>query len=192
MGLLGRLFGGGEDPPDRTEEILLRHLDRDFITYPMGEGAVTRQMVAKIGSRRGVRYPSEFVSHLCGRFPGAYIAAKESVWPRPQLMQVGPFWTFLYGVHSFTPLSTSEEWMQLDHAADAFQAQSGICAAPILKLVGDANLYCVDEGGVIHQYDHELNSLEAVGLGFWDLFEREIAELVARKNELIAEARHKT
>jgi hypothetical protein len=180
------LFGSGDEPPDHTEEILLRHLDRDFITYPLGEGAVTRQMVAKIGSSRGVRYPPEFVSHVCGRFPGALVEAKEHVWPRPRAMQVGPFWTFLYAVHSFTPLSTSEEWMRLDDVAEAFQAQSGLRAAPILKLEGDPNVYCVDELGAIFQYEYELNSLEPVGLGFWELFEREIAELVARKNELVA------
>jgi hypothetical protein len=139
-----------------------------------------------------VHYPAEFVSHVCGQFPGAYVAAKEDVWPRPRAYQVGPFWTFLYAVHTFTPLSTSEAWMQLDHSAEEFQARSGLRVAPILKLEGDADLYCVDYGGAILHHDHELNSLEPVGLGFWELFEREIIGLVARKNDLVAGAMDKT
>ena len=170
---------------DRTDEILSRHLDSDFIVFPMAEDIATRAMVADVEQQVGVRFPTEYVSHVCGQFPGVYVAAKEEVWPRPEPYDVGPFWTFLFAVHTFTPLKTGLDWMRLDVVAEQFQSETGLRAAPILKLKGDANLFCVDEAGSILGYDHELNTLSPSGIGFWDLFEREVTELVGRKNRLV-------
>ena len=178
---------GGKGPRDRTEEVLIDHLDQDFIVFPMAEASATEASVEAIGRSVGVRYPPEFVAHVCGKFPGAYIAAKDAVWPRPKPFDVGPFWTFLYAVHSFSPMTTSVDWMRLDLAAKQFQERSGLRAAPILRLEGDPNMFCVDAHGMVQAYDHELNQLAPVEMDFWQLLEREVADLVERKNRLVAE-----
>ena len=172
---------------DRTQEIVSRYLDCDLTIYPMGEGLPTHKEVSAIVDDLGVRFPAEFVAHVCGWMPGACILVNEEIWPRPNSFEVGPFWTFLYGLHTFSPLRESEDWMRLDVAGREFQAQTGLAAAPILKIQGDANVFCVDKGGSLLAYDHEENTLTAVEGDFWQLLEREVSALVERKKRLIRE-----
>jgi hypothetical protein len=175
------LFGFNPAPRDRTWEILSKYFDRDFTAYPMAEGTVSPGQVDAVAAKLGVVYPPELRAHVLGRFPGIYVEVKEAVWPRPKPFEVGPFWSFLYALHSYTPAPASEDWMRLDYAGAAFQDETGLHAAPILRVVGDADLYCVDAKGEIVRYDHELNQLSPVGLDFWGLFDREMAELHGRK-----------
>lgn len=180
-------FSKGRKLEDRTAEILGRHVDADFTVYPLGEGAASAGEVRALGKRFGVVFPDPVVAHLSGRFPGAILLASEQVWPRPQPFDVAPFWQFLYGVHSFTPLTTSEDWMRFDLVARDFQAETGHRAVPILKRIGDANLMCVGAQGDLLDYDHEEGGLTPIGLDFWALFEREVRELVERKTRLVRE-----
>jgi hypothetical protein len=184
MGLLNRLWGTGNPTPpqDQTEAILGRHLDGDFIVFPMAEVKQFVAQVSVIGSKFGIAYPPDFIAHVCGRFPGIYVEVKEKVWRRPKLHDVGPFWSFLYALHTFTPAPESEPWMRLDMAAESFRKETGLSAAPVLRIVGDADLYCVDPDGRLVQFKHETNELEPVQLSFWELFEREIGELRSRKD----------
>jgi hypothetical protein len=187
MGLLNRLFGTGNPTKDLTEAILGRHLDGDFIVFPMAESRQSIAQVKAVGRRLGITYPPEFLAHVSGRFPGIYVEAKEEIWPRPKLYDVGPFWSFLYALHTFTSAAESESWMRLDTAAESFR-KTGLGAAPVLQIVGDADLYCVDPEGRLVQFKHETNELEPVELTFWQLFEREVSELRKRKNRKKAKA----
>src|SRR5687767_12958058 len=90
---------------DQTEPILRRHLDHDFTIFPMAESLGQLAQVKAIENEFGIHFPPEFVAHVCGRFPGVLIEAKESIWPRPKVLDVGPFWSFLYALHSYTPVS---------------------------------------------------------------------------------------
>lgn len=188
MEILTRLLESWRLPEDRTVEILQRHADDDFTVYPMAETRVTLRQIQEIGAQYGVRYPREFCAHVLGRFPGILFAVNESVWPRPKPLDVGPFWSFLYAFYTYTSAPESEEWMRLDVAAQSFQEQSGLKAAPILKVIGDADVYCVDATGAIVQYNHELNELTPVELDFWGLLDQEAAELKARKLLKVAES----
>lgn len=181
---------GGENrlPSDQTEAILRRHLDHDFTVFPMADTPVSQQQIETIAARFGVKYPPELIGHICGRFPGLYVEVKEEIWPRPRAGDVGPFWSFLYALHTYTSAPASTDWMRLDHAVESFQRQTGLAAAPILRIVGDADLYCVDKNGTILQFRHEENSLEAVPLDFWQLFDREVSELRKRKDRKRANA----
>jgi hypothetical protein len=149
----------------------------------MAETPTSAEQVTKIGQKYGVSYPDEFVAHICGRFPGLYVEAKEAVWPRPKVYGVGAFWTFLYAFHTYTSNPESEDWMRLDVAAETFQSDTGLSAAPVLRIVGDANLYCVDPSGAIVRFDHETNDVEPVGMNFWQVLEHETSELRARKDK---------
>jgi hypothetical protein len=149
----------------------------------MAEDRCRKIHLEDIQQQFGVKFPKEYVAHATGRFPGVYVEVKEELWPRPQPYDVGPFWTFLYGIHTYTASELSESWMRLAVAAQEFQESTGQKAVPILKVVGDADVYCTDATGRICQFLHEQNTLEPVGLGFWELFEREIRELSIRKTE---------
>jgi hypothetical protein len=71
--------------------------------------------------------------------------------------------------------------MRLEIVGKQFIEETGIKAAPILKIIGDADLYCVTESGQIVQYKHEENDIEGIKINFWELFERELHELKKRK-----------
>jgi hypothetical protein len=172
----------GLDSKDRTGDILTKYLDEDFIVFPMAENISDPGELRALGEFLGVSYPEEFIAHACGEFPGIYVEAKEEVWPRGELYDVGPFWSFLYGLHTFSASASSEPWMRLATAAESFQADSGHRAAPILRIVGDADVYCVDSTGDILRYNFEENLVQPVNHDFWTIFEKELAALVKRKN----------
>jgi hypothetical protein len=182
MSFLTRLLGTKEASlPDQTEAILGKHLDGDFKVFPMAETKTDPTQIKSIGEQFGVQYPPELVAHLCGKFPGIYVEAKESIWPRPKEGDTGPFWSFLYALHSYTSAPGSEPWMRLSDAANTFQKHTGLKAAPVLRVVGDRDVYCVDPKGNIVRFRHEELRLEPVPLTFWELFDREVGELAQRK-----------
>jgi hypothetical protein len=110
-----------------------------------------------------------------------YIEVKPEVWPRAQEYDVGPFWSFLYGVHTFTASADSEPWMRLAQAGAEFQQRTGMRAAPILKVIGDADVYCVDAAGGIVQYCHDTDEMKATEFStFGALFDREVKALRTR------------
>lgn len=186
MGLFKRR--GSKPPPDATAEILGRHLTRDFIAYPMAEQVASADEVHAVGRRLGLPVLPDVLSHLTGEFPGVYVEAKEAVWPRAKAYEVGPFWTFLHGVHTFTAATGSNDWMRAEHVANELRAATGLAIFPVLKVVGDADIYGVDERGRLVQFDHELDELEPLeDLTFFGLFEREIAALVERTARMKAE-----
>jgi hypothetical protein len=167
---------------DQTEAILGRHLDQDFCVFPMSDSQQPVSQIEAIGHHLEINYPLEFQTHVSGRFPGIFVEVKEEIWPRPKMYAVGPFWSFLYALHTFTPDFVSEPWMRLDSAAAKFREDTGFHAAPVLKIVGDADVYCVDSRGKLVQFNHETQELKSVELSFWELFEREIRELRVRKD----------
>lgn len=171
---------------DRTTEILESHLDGDFKVFPMANRAANRGDVVELESQYGFAFPSEFVLHLLGRFPGVYVEAKESVWPRPKALDVGPFWSFLYGVHTFTPCKSSNDWMRIDLVADQIFEESGLRLIPVLKRVGDRNIMCFNSYGRLGEYWHETSEFKETDGTFWDVLEREVRDLVDRKNRKTA------
>jgi hypothetical protein len=172
---------------DKTMEILEKYLDKDFRVSPMAPNKSTINDVNAIEQTLGIKFPQEYIAHLLAENAevlgerGIYIEVKEDIWPRAKPYDVAPFWSFLYGIHTFTPSKQSEDWMRLEFVGKQFYEETGIKAVPILKIVTDADLYCVNETGNIFQYHHEENELEEVKMDFWELFEKELKELKERK-----------
>lgn len=172
---------------DQTLDILRRHLDGDFQVFPMASNQTTISDIREVETMLQIKFPEEFVCHLLAENAevlaerGLYIEVKEDVWPRAKQYDVGPFWSFLYGIYTFTASKTSEDWMRLDIAGKNFMEDTGIRAVPILQVIGDADMYCVREDGKIVQYNHELNSIEECVFNFWELYENEIKNLKQRK-----------
>jgi hypothetical protein len=172
----------GRSTVDRTEELLRQHLDRDFTVFPMAGTPTSEAQIRTIEKTYRVKYPAEFVAHVLGQFPGVWIEVKEAIWPRPKEYDVTPFWSFLYGLHTCTSAPASEPWMRLDTVAEEFEKMSGLKAAPILRIVGDANVYCATDTATIVRYNHEINKLEPVPGDFWQVLDREVRELRERKD----------
>lgn len=171
---------------DRTVEILNKYIDEDFIAYPMAEGKLDRKDLKAIENEMQIKIPDEYRAHLLGEFPGIYLEVKEHIWPRPKEGDVGPFWSFLYGIHTFTASRSSDEWMKIDAVASSYKDISGKLVLPILKVVGDIDIYFYDKDCNIIQYNHEENSFKNVKMSFWELFEREVSELFERKKNRVS------
>jgi hypothetical protein len=182
---------------DKTLEILEKYLDKDFRVMPMAANQSTRDDIKSVEKSLQIKFPDEYIAHLLGedtdvlKERGLYIEVKEEIWPRAKQYDVGPFWSFLYGIHTFTPSMESEDWMRLEYVGKQFFEETEIKAAPILKIIGDANLYCVNEAGKIVQYVHDENIVEETNMDFWELFEKELSELRERKNMKMGEENHK-
>lgn len=178
---------------DKTIEILEKYLDKDFRVSPMAPNKSTLSDLKEIENKLGVKFPDEYIVHLLADGAnvlgerGLYIEVKEDVWPRPKEFDVGPFWSFLYGLYTFTASKESEGWMRLETAGQEFIDETGILAVPILQVIGDSDLYCANEDGKIVQYNHEENTIEDLNMNFWELFDRELKELRARKDMKINE-----
>jgi hypothetical protein len=178
---------------DRTLEILRKYLDKDFKVSPMAPQTTSLDQVMEIEKELGIKLPGEFIAHLLGdggpslAERGLYIEVKEEIWPRPQPFDVGPFWTFLYGFYTYTASKESDEWMQLSVAHKEFVEHTGMNALPIIKIIGSADGYCLNEAGEIVQYNHEENSLEKTNMNFWEVFEKELKELRERKDRKVEE-----
>ncbi len=168
MSFFKSLFGraGGPGPgADRTESILREHLDGDFVVFPLAETATAPAQLEAIGKAHGVRYPAEYVAHVCGTFPGLHLEVKEAIWRRPKVFDVGPFWTFLYGLNTYTSAPESEEWMRLDAAASRFRQDTGLAAAPILAVINDPDVYCALPDGTLAASPRDQRA-RARGAGF--------------------------
>jgi hypothetical protein len=178
---------------DRTIEILEKYLDKDFRVSPMAPNKSTIDDIKSVENELNIKFPKEYISHLLAEGAdvlserGLYIEVKEEIWPRPKQYDVGPFWSFLYGIHTFTPSKESADWMRLEIAGREFIQETGIKAVPILKIIGDADIYCVNEKGEIVQYHHEENDVEEIKMNFWEIFENELKELKERKELKIKE-----
>lgn len=169
---------------DITRQILERYIDQDFSLFAAGEHAPTKSMVMEIGEKYGCKLPVDFRIQATSDLAGIYVEAKEEVWPRASALDVGPFWTFLYGLFVYGAGSEIPEWMNMDLAARDFHNSTGHTAVPFLKVIGDANVYCFDEAGKVVRWNHETNELESTEHSFTSAFAEEVRELVKRKEEM--------
>ncbi|MDR1464732.1 MAG: hypothetical protein LBJ11_05465 [Oscillospiraceae bacterium] len=138
----------------------------------------TMDDVKAVETALGMRFPAEYAAHLTGEYPGIFLMANDDVWPKTR--RGGAFWMFMYSLHTFTaagPGDEVEEEMRLVNAGRAFMEDTGLKAVPILKWQLDADCWCVDEDGDIARFSHETGELTKTGLGFWELFERELRQL---------------
>ncbi|TCD12113.1 hypothetical protein EZ449_03595 [Pedobacter frigidisoli] len=172
---------------DRTIALMTKYLDGDYKVSPMAPQKSTIQDIKNVEKELDINFPDEYIAHLLGENDevlgsrGIFIEVKEEIWRRPKLYDVAPFWSFLYGFHTFTAFKQSEDWMNLEFVGKNFFADTGIKAVPILKILTDADVYCVGENKQILKYNHEENLVEDTNMNFWEIFEFELKELRDRK-----------
>ena len=172
---------------DQTEEIINLIWDRGkYCLVAAGDSAPTKKELKAFASAYGVTFPSEYLAHASNPWGGLYLEIREEFWPRHKAGDVGPFWSFLYGVfvHAYSP--EAPDWMQLRPAADEFK-EMGHRVIPFLKVIGDADVYCFDEKGKIQRWSHEEDTLEPYEGSFFDVLRYEFLELEDRRKKKVAE-----
>jgi len=139
--------------------------------------------VSAFESEAGFRLPDEFRNFTMSALGGLYMEVREQLWPRPKLYDVGPFWSFLYGLKVFGIANGIPDWLDLRVQYQKFKAEGFGDLVPFLQLVGNADKYCFDAGGRIVRWAHEepeKRDIESTSFG--DLLMREIRELEDRKD----------
>jgi len=145
--------------------------------------------VAVFEAEVGFRLPEEFREFTMSPLGGLYLEVRERLWPRPKLFDVGPFWSFLYGLKVFGIAEGIPEWLDVRVQYREFHAEGFAGLVPFLQLVGDADKYCFDSGGHVIRWSHEEPEIrEQEPSTFSELLIREIHELEERKNRKIGAA----
>jgi hypothetical protein len=150
------------------------------------DSAPSEDVLVDLFQRFGCSLPPDFLSHATNRYGGLYIEVKEEFWPRPKEFDVGPFWTFLYGLYTFNIANGIPEFMDLVIAAEGFEKDTGHQAIPFLKVISDADVYCFDKQGAVVRWNHETNDLEFANKSFYEVLDYELGELADRKNRKVA------
>jgi hypothetical protein len=169
---------------DRTWELMTKHLEAgDYSIFSSQQSAPSAKVLRDTAKRLDCKFPDEFIAHASNEFGGIYIEVNEEIWPRAKEFDVGPFWSFLYGLYTFNIAKGIPDFMDLAENARQFQEDTQLKAVPFLKVIGDADVYCFDKSGKIVRYNHELNELEPESKSFFELLDYELSELAQRKKQ---------
>jgi hypothetical protein len=142
--------------------------------------------VAAFEADAGFRLPAEFRVFTMSPLGGLYMEVREELWPRAKPYDVGPFWSFLYGLKVFGIAEGIPEWLDIRQQFKELKADGSGDLVPFLQLVGDADKYCFDSRGRIILWSHEEpENREQEAMTFSELLMREIHELEERKNRKI-------
>jgi len=168
------------------EKMFLKYIDSDFSLFACGEDAPNHDTLKAFEKKYNVKLPADFKDFSISPLGGISIEVKESIWPRPQPLEVGPFWSFLYGLVVFGFSAEIPDWMNIEIKANEFKNTANGNYVPFMEVVGDADLYCFDKKGAIYRWDHELDLFKKIDKSFDELLEYEVAELKLRKEKKVA------
>jgi len=172
----------------------LPEIDNYFRNYDKKSYEVFSQQVAEpsmadvtaFESRIGFDLPPEFREFALHPLGGLYMAVKEELWPRAQAYEVGPFWSFLYGlmVYGFCP--QAPDWLQISNAWSRMSDSGYSQLVPFLKVIGNPDPYCFTRDQKIVIWRHETpEEVEEVAKNFYDVLMFEIRELEERKQRRV-------
>lgn len=174
-------------PKDKTEAIINLIWNRDeYYLVAAGKDAPAKNEVLEVAASYGVQLPKDYLAHVTGQWGSPYLEIREHIWPRHKAGDVGPFWSFLYGLFVYAYSEEAPDWMHIRKAAEEFKAM-GHQVLPILKVIGDADVYCFDSKGNIQQWLHEEDSFRPFDGTFFDLLEQEFKDLDERRKRKKAE-----
>lgn len=134
----------------------------------------------------GFSLPTEFREFTMSPLGGLYMEVREEIWARPKQFDVGPFWSFLYGVKVLGIAKSVPEWLDIREQYESFREEGFGQLVPFLQRVGDANCYCFTGTAEIIEWSYEeWDEPQSLAMTFSELLMQEIHELEERKNRKI-------
>jgi hypothetical protein len=134
----------------------------------------------------GFRFPADFREFAIHPLGGLYMAVKEELWPRPRAYEVGPFWSFLYGLMVYGLSPKDPDWLHMSNAWRRMSEDGNPQFVPFLRVIGDADPYCFAPNQKIVRWRHENPSEpEQVEQSFSEVLMFEVHELEKRKEQKI-------
>lgn len=161
--------------------VLEKFIDGDFSMFACGKDAPAESAIREFEQVIGFSLPKDFRDFSKSPLGGIYIEVRPEIWPRAKAHEVGPFWSFLYGVFVFGFGKDIPDSMDIRSQTSEFQQNTQTKLVPFLKILGDADLYCFDEQGAVRRWDHETGQAELVNKTFAEVFANEVEELRKRK-----------
>ena len=123
-------------PKDKTEEIINLIWNKEvYYLVAASNDAPTKKEVKEIASSFGISVPADYIAHATGYWGSPYLEVREEYWPRHKVYDVGPFWSFLYGVFVYAYSEEAPEWMQIKVAAQEFKEMGSNSHGLILQLL---------------------------------------------------------
>ena len=146
----------------------------------------TEVEVAAFEAIVGFRLPDEFRAFTMSPLGGLYMAVREKLWPRPRPYQVGPAWSFAYGLKVFGIAVDIPDWLDIQVQYRELSEEGFPELVPFLQVECDADRCCFDAAGRIVKWDHEQPELrELLTESFSDLLLSEIRALEARRDRKV-------
>jgi hypothetical protein len=169
---------------DKTKELIDSIWCDDYYIIAARESAPSKNELKKFAKEQGVKFSKEYIAHSSNFFGGLYLEVNDDVWPKAEVGDVAPSWTFLYGIATYAYSDDAPDWMNIKNATAEFKAM-GHNVVPILKVMGDADVYCLNESGGIIRWLHEEGIFESYDGSFFDLLSFELQELEERRKNKI-------
>ena len=134
----------------------------------------------------GFALPADFRRFTLSSLGSLYMEAKEELWPRPEIGDVGPAWTSNYAIRVFGIAEGIPPWLDLRNRYQELRGEGVEGLVPFLQIEGDADLYCFDKTGAVVKWRHDELELEACEESFPSVLLREIADLEKRCDRISA------
>jgi hypothetical protein len=164
--------------------LLEKHLESGaYNICACGENAPSINEIKKFEKEIGYKLPNDFKEFSISSLGGIYVEVKEEIWPRAKAYDVGPFWSFLYGVVVYGFSSEIPDWMNIKKIANDFRNETESDFTPFMKIIGDADVYCFGKNSKIYQWSHETNEFEEINKTFIELLDYELGALEDRKEK---------
>jgi hypothetical protein len=162
-----------------------RDYDRTaFAVFACSGNEPTENDIAEFEATIGFRLHEEFRDFTMSPLGGLWMEVKEELWRRPKLYDVGPFWSFLYGLEVFGIAEGIPEVLDIRIQTSQMAAAGFTGLVPFLQRIGDADKYCFNPSGEILDWDHEVpDESRVIDETFSSLLVREIRELETRKDQ---------
>jgi len=137
----------------------------------------------------GAKFPVEYIEFL-RLYGAARVEAKEEVWPRPKIGDVGPAWSFEYAVTFFgmgTDVPDSDQIADVTRQvfADNEDDENLSKLWPFCSVETSGDYYCFDSDGRIVFLPKDASEPEEFDFGFVDLFAREVDRLIERTRDKV-------
>ena len=166
---------------DKTKKIINLIWDEsDYFIVTAGKNAPKKKDLIAMGEAMGIELPQDFLAHATGFWGSPYIEVRDDVWLRPEVGDVGPLWHYFHGVFVYAYSQDAPEWMQAKVAVEEFK-EMGHAVLPLLRVVGDEDVYCYNQQGEIVKWSNEKKTFEPFDGGFFDLLKYEFIELNERR-----------
>src|SRR4051794_8393108 len=98
-------------PLDEITNYFRSYDKKSYVVFAQYGNEPSLEDVTRFGAKVGFRFPEEFRQFAIHPLGGVYIEVKEEIWPRPKEYDVGPFWSFLYGVYVYSLSSEAPDFL---------------------------------------------------------------------------------